>query len=181
MITHRSQLPDLMRDLGLPMIACECGCAEGYYSADLLRLGMQKLYMVDAWATLPEMVGDGGYPQSWHDKNFNDAMLRISPYVNWVKVLRGRTIEMASQIPEKTLGLVYLDAGHDYRSVLDDLRYYFPKLVDGGIMAGHDFLNEAYGVKRAVVDFCRSRFDINILHENKQEDAGFYFIKKMVS
>lgn len=179
-ITHRLQLPELMRHLNLPMTACECGVAEGYNSADLLRLGVEKLYMIDAWATLENATGDGTYDTLWHDKNYDAAMIRIIPFKEKAIVLRGRTLEMAAQIPDKSLGLVYLDAGHDYRSVLDDLYYYFPKLVHGGIMAGHDFFNYD-GLKKAVVDFCRGRFDINVLPEDKEEDAGFYFIKKLVS
>jgi hypothetical protein len=46
-------------------------------------------------------------------------------------------------------------------------------------MAFHDHEMPQYGVKQAVSEFCiRNNFDIYLLPENKQEDAGSYFHKK---
>jgi hypothetical protein len=172
MIKHRSQLHEIC-NIKLP--AVEVGCAEGYFSADLLYMGFVHLYMVDAWQTL-NVSGDGSSPQSWHDSNYEKAMNRVKTYRNLYKVLRGLSVEMAAQIPDNSLGLVYLDAGHDYDSVMADLNAYYPKLVKGGIMAGHDYLNTAYGVKKAVTEFAKKHgFEVHVIPEHKDEDAGFWF------
>ena len=62
-----------------------------------------------------------------------------------------------------TLDFVYLDAGHDYASVLEDLQAWAPKVRPGGMLAGHDYWNGSseavpiYGVKKAVDEFARKR------------------------
>lgn len=174
MIKYRTELPALLKKLELPMIAAELGVAEGYNSADLLANGIEKLYMVDAWATLPG-TGDRTNDQAWHDKNFTDALKRVSKYGENAIILRGKTTEMAELVPDNSLGLLYLDAGHDYESVMNDLVTWYPKVIKGGIIAGHDFLNPAYGVNQAVREFATSR--VFTIHEQKMEDAGFLFIK----
>jgi len=64
LIKYRSQLPSLLKDLGLPMVAVEIGVAEGYNSIDLLNNGILKLYMVDNWGTINGQRGDGGQTDS---------------------------------------------------------------------------------------------------------------------
>ena len=59
------------------------------------------------------------------------------------------TIEAAELIPDNSLDYVYVDARHDYCSVLDDLKAYWPKVRDGGVMAGHDFVY-AHQVRREI-------------------------------
>lgn len=179
MIQYRHTLPILMKELGLPLIGAEIGCAEGYNAFDLLNNGLEKLFMIDIWESHPERYGDIGMPAEWHDKNYNDAMNRIEPFKDRVTVLRGFAADMAYKIPDESLGLVYLDADHSESGVLLDLKTYYPKLVKGGIMAGHDVLNENFGVGRALA---RWLFDdpsrMKIIPENGDpNNASFYFIK----
>jgi hypothetical protein len=180
-IKYRTQLPDLLRHFKLPMIACVCGVAEGYDSADLLRNGIEKLYMIDLWESHPEIPGDAGMPQEWHDKNYFEALKRIEAYsdrVHIVHIIKSFTSEAAKRIPNDSLSLCYIDACHDYFHVTKDMETYLPKLVNGGIMALHDYLAPQYGVNSAVKDFCKDKFEIHLIPENKDEDAGCWFIKK---
>jgi hypothetical protein len=81
-------------------------------------------------------------------------------------------------IPDNSLGMLYLDGDHSYSGVMKDLIAYFNKVLRGGLIAGHDFLQEAYGVKKAVEDFCKIyKYEINIIKEDKDEDSGFFFLK----
>lgn len=177
MVTHRNKLPQLLKDLGLPLIGAELGVAEGYFSNDLLENGLTTLYMVDAWATL-DVRGDGANSQSWHEANMNKALARVRKHGDKAVILRGLTRDMAHLVPDGSLGLLYLDAGHDYRSVMADLQNWFSKVCDGGVIAGHDYMNTAYGVNQAVRDFTNGKFKVYTISENKSEDAGFLFINK---
>lgn len=176
-VKHRSELPALVKSLGLPMVAAELGVAEGYFSNDLLEGGIEKLYLVDAWATIG-VRGDGGNPQGWHDKNMNDAIKRVSKHGDKAIICRGLTTDMCHLVPDNSLGLLYLDAGHSYEAVMADLRAWFPKVVDGGVIAGHDYLSPQYGVYDAVRDFTEGKFKVYTIPENQPEDAGFLFINK---
>jgi cephalosporin hydroxylase len=174
MIKHRSELHKII-DLSLP--AAEIGVAEGLFSKDILSWGVSFLYMVDNWGRIPGAFGDGDSPQEWHDKNYSEAVNRVTPWLQKVKVLRGMSVAMAEQVPDESLGLVYLDACHTYECVTADLEAWLPKLVKGGIMAGHDFLAKEYGVQEAVKDFTKGRHSVNLIPENRKADAGFWFKK----
>jgi hypothetical protein len=49
--------------------------------------------------------------------------------------------------------LIYLDAAHDYRSLLTDLEVYWKLLRIGGVLFGDDFEEPWYEVIRAVLEF----------------------------
>lgn len=178
MINYRRELPKLLQKLGLPMIGIEVGVAQGNFSWELLTNGMEKLYSVDAWKELPQ-TGDGGFPQSWHDDNYEMAKEKLSEFGDKSIILRGISHEMAILIEDNTLGLVYLDGDHSLNGVRTDLEAWYSKLVVGGVMAGHDYWSDAYGVKDAVKEFCKKNdIEYHIMDEDKIDDAGFYFIKK---
>ena len=136
-IQHRSQLVDLMRFHNLPLIGAELGVAEGLFSRDLLVAGLDKLYSVDTWGTL-DQKGDGGSPQEWHDKNYENVIELMKPFVGKSILLRGVTYLIRREVPDESLGLVYIDADHSYIGVQRDIHTWYPKLVKGGIMAFHD-------------------------------------------
>jgi hypothetical protein len=50
---------------------------------------------------------------------------------------------------------IYLDAGHDYKSICQDLEAWYPKLRPGGVFAGHDYGRLFPDVVMAVDAFCQ--------------------------
>lgn len=157
--------------------AVEIGVAEGYFSADILSwpINFPRVYMVDRWWSVPFQKGDASNPQTWHDRNLAAAKERVAKYGNRAVFLRGDSVEMADQVPAKSLALVYIDGDHSYEGCLRDIRAWAPKLAAGGIMAFHDYENPVYGVKRAVNQFAdEQERTIHLLPEDKMEDAGAY-------
>lgn len=49
--------------------------------------------------------------------------------------------------------LVYLDASHEYRDVIADLREWWPLVDTGGVLLGDDFEDPWYGIVRAGMEF----------------------------
>ena len=182
-IKHRSNLDLLMKELNVFGEVAEIGVAEGRFSLEILNWGVPKLYLVDIWESKP-FYGDAASPQDWHDKNYREAQERVDEFlgktftIQDVVFLRGLSSERAKDIPDNSLGMVYLDACHTYEAVLEDLHNYLPKLVHGGIMAGHDFLGKAYGVERAVREFAEKyKYEVNLIEEDSPENASFWFQK----
>ena len=176
-IKHRSNLDLLMKELNVFGEVAEIGVAEGRFSLEILNWGVPKLYLVDIWESKP-FYGDAASPQDWHDKNYREAQERVAEFSDKVVFLRGLSSERAKDIPDNSLGMVYLDACHTYEAVLEDLHNYLPKLVHGGIMAGHDFLGKAYGVERAVREFAEKyNYQVNLIEEDSPENASFWFQK----
>jgi hypothetical protein len=63
--------------------------------------------------------------------------------------------------------LIYIDASHEYDDVSLDLKAYFPLLKSGGIMFGDDYINEWFGVVRAVNEFANKYFlEIEVRENN---------------
>ena len=48
---------------------------------------------------------------------------------------------------------MYLDASHEYRDVLADLRELWPLVDTGGVLLGDDFEDPWYGIIRAGMEF----------------------------
>jgi hypothetical protein len=166
-----------MKLLKLPLVGVEVGVASGCFSRDLLDAGLEKLYSVDNWATIEEQKGDGGFPQDFHDANYKSTLELLKPYGKRSIILKGLSHEMSKQVEDNSIGMIHFDGDHSYEGLMKDFQAWFPKIVDGGIISGHDFLSIDYGVNKAVHDFCNNRFQVHTMREDKDEDAGFLFLK----
>lgn len=171
-ITHRSELWRLLLDNLGPV--AEVGVAEGRYAQQMLGwpIIIPKLYLVDRWQSWPTQKGDASNPQSWHDKNYKEVLERVAPHKDRVHILRGDSARMAEQVEDASLALVYIDADHSFNGVMRDICAWHRKVRLGGFMCWHDYLNPNYGVKRAVENFFEDHTRINIIPEDKVEDAG---------
>jgi len=176
-IRHRRDIWKLLLDAPKGN-AAEIGVAEGFFSADILAWPIQfpKVYMVDRWS-YADVKGDSSSPQKWHDENYEAAVKRVARFGERAVILRGESTAMALRVPDRSLAFVNVDADHSYEGAITDARTWCPKLVDGGVMAFHDYLNPNYGVKAAVNDFCNEHgFQAVLLPEDHFADAGAYFI-----
>jgi hypothetical protein len=133
----------------------ELGVYEGDHSNEMLRvLDPAHLYLVDMWIDI-KISGEGddylGDSQEIWDRRCLGVQERYASYDN-VSVLRMST-DQATEVVPNDLDLVYIDANHDYAGVLNDMRKWFPKVRQGGILSGDDYHRE--DVVRAVADFLK--------------------------
>ncbi|MFK5923287.1 MAG: class I SAM-dependent methyltransferase [Verrucomicrobiota bacterium] len=97
----------------------------------------EKVWLVDRW----------NYAGQFEVAEFN---LRRYPCAEMVQ---GDMFEIAKQWEEQ-VDVIYLDAEHDYDSVMDGLETWDKHLRPGGIWAGHDYNLEVWpGVVMAVDEF----------------------------
>ena len=75
-----------------------------------------------------------------------------------IEDIKGCSWEVADQFEDGYFDFVYIDAAHDYSSVIKDIEAWKPKVKKGGIFAGHDY-EEKNNVVRAVHELLE---DINI-------------------
>lgn len=161
---------------GHPFKCVELGVYEGDHSLEMLSvLEPQNLYLVDMWTDI-RISGEGhdyihDSQEIW-DKRYFQVLKRYDPFSN-VSVLRMSTDQAARVIPNE-LDLVYIDANHDYAPVLNDMRQWFPKVRQGGILSGDDYCREE--VVRAVADFMKDhpQYKLQVSDNNTQ----WWFIKE---
>lgn len=174
---------ELVKLLPRDSVAAEVGVAEGLFSADLLRAGVGKLYSIDAWKTIEGQKGDGGFEQGWHDRNFAAAVERLKEFRDRSVIIRGMSVDAAKSISDESLDLVYLDDDHSRVGALASLEAFYQKVKPGGIVAGHDYLNDDYGVRQAVDYFVANKalngvhIIVEVIPENSLWDASYYFRK----
>ena len=75
-------------------------------------------------------------------------------------IVKKFTTEAAFLYPKEYFDFIYLDASHTYESSRRDIQMWWPKLKQGGIFAGDDYINGnvnvagyRFGVKDAVDEF----------------------------
>ena len=95
--------------------------------------------MLDPWRRME----DWNKPANVSDEEFRhiyqEAMDRTDFAASRRIILRGTTLEMADQIPDDSLDFAYIDGDHTLRGVTIDLMCIYPKLKQGGILAGDDY------------------------------------------
>jgi hypothetical protein len=72
--------------------------------------------------------------------------------------LKAYSPQCSEEFANESLDFVYIDALHDYDSVKSDMEAWFPKIKQGGILAGHDYsLQDWPGIFTAVEEFGEER------------------------
>lgn len=81
---------------------------------------------------------------------FNERRALYDPH-GLIHPITGLTTKVAEVFPEP-VGLLFIDADHTYGAVRADFEAWAPKVVEGGIVAFHDYAGkpEDHGVKRFV-------------------------------
>ena len=138
---------------GRPLFGVEVGVNEGYLSEHLLaeRLDL-TLWMVDVWARTTSLISYGMALAQTEFAKHRGIAVRMS------------SIEAAALIPDGVMDFVFIDAGHGYKDVHQDILAWRPKLRAGGLLCGHDIHMD--DVKKAV--------DELVLGWESAEDATWF-------
>jgi hypothetical protein len=164
-VPSRAELPALLERRGLAGVGVEVGVRVARYSTYLLTHWRgRRLISIDPWTEAPpgDYADTSNVAQEVQDEYAARAAERLAVFGPRSEIWRTTSTEGAARVADRTLDFVYIDARHDYGSVLEDLEVWFPKVGPGGIVAGHDYLDgevrgTAYGVKSAVDEFFAAR------------------------
>ncbi len=119
----------------------EIGVYRGEYAEHVLKNcdSIDKYYMIDPWKHLD----DWNKPANKDDEVFNEFYAEVIKRTNFANkkriVLRGKTTEVINDIPDNSLDFVYIDGDHTLKGIAIDLINIYPKIKDGGWIAGDDF------------------------------------------
>jgi predicted O-methyltransferase YrrM len=118
----------------------EVGCWKGRSAAYMcVEIANSKkdidFYCVDFWHVSAEHE-----IEEPHLKNLYEIFLsNMKPVEAFYKPMKIPSSDAAKKFKDESLDFVFIDAGHQYDEVKDDILAWYPKIKKGGILAGHDF------------------------------------------
>lgn len=144
-LKHRDDFGNLLESLKM-RIGAEVGVQQGVFAEKVLRNwpSCMKYYLIDPWVKQENYSDRANVSNEVHEKFLQDTQERLAPFQHQIQFLRMFSVDAAIQIPDSSLDFVYIDGRHDYESVMQDLETFLPKVRRGGIVAGHDYVDNDF-------------------------------------
>ena len=122
-----------------------------------------EILAVDTWLGSPEhwinekwhesLRIEGGYPSIYKTFAANMIAQKLTDIVTPLPVPAETASVILTEFGVKA-DLVHLDAGHEYESVLADIRNFWPLVAEDGVIIGDDYLIGTYpGVEKAFKEY----------------------------
>lgn len=151
-----TQVADWLKDKD-PKTGAEIGVKEGRFIHFMLEtFPCLTMYAVDPWEDQPG-ANEDYIGWNWN-QIYQQYRQKIAGNENRVIELREYSDSAADNVPDGSLDFAFIDAQHDYESVLKDIEAWYPKIKEGGLLCGHDYDNNFKGVCRAVDEKFPDRF-----------------------
>jgi len=172
-ITLRPSLNTLVNSFSL--VGAEIGVNTGDNALKMLeQLDIKKLYLIDPYTLYGDMI-NVGCQVSQEDcvKIKAEALVKLEPYkdkIVWIEDLSGN---VADKIQEE-LDFVYIDGNHRKKYVANDIKLYYDKVKDGGLVAGHDY--DYIGVREAVTEYFAGK-DVKLCRESNTDVIDWWYYK----
>ena len=125
---------------------CEVGVFRGELAGALLRgcPGIGTYYMVDPWVHLENWNKPANAANEVFSEIHDEAMRRTEFAGDRRRVLRGTLAQKAAEIGDAELDAAYVDGDHTLRGITIDLHRILPKVRQGGIICGDDFVKNVW-------------------------------------
>jgi hypothetical protein len=166
----RETLAELFADLGYTKGA-EIGVQRGTYSQCLMRANPKlHLLCIDSWAPFTH------HSQEWQNAQLSRARKRLRGFD--CEFIIKPSLEAVKEVPDGSLDFVYIDALHDFDSVMMDIISWAPKVRRDGIVSGHDYsVNYTCGVIAAVDAYARAH-NISMYYITPKDTQMSWFWRK---
>lgn len=145
----------------------EIGVFKGNNALEILNhVNISKLYLIDPFETHSKY-------NNWDDY---EGLVRkkLSSFSNFYKLFVDFSYNVVNVFDDNSLDFVYIDGDHCYEAVKKDIKLFYPKIKEGGIIGGHDYTPRYPGVARAVLEF---QDEMSIQVRGVKND--FWFEKKL--
>ncbi len=169
----------LLKEIGTGGNVAEIGVDEGKFSQQIFQINKpDNFHLVDVWGT--DRFHDGKYEgvKKYFQQHIEDEQVHIHKKLS---------TDAVYDFEDNYFDWIYIDTNHTYETTRDELRLYAPKMKEGGIIAGHDYVHGnwittfRYGVVEAVHEFCvQFGWEIIYLTIEPTENQSFA-IRKIVS
>jgi len=148
------------------LVGVEIGVYRGFNAFEILHnMNIKKLYLIDSYKGYmgkdgieypdgeSDVPGDNEKIPSMESAKKEAHKLINKNYKKNVVWIEKTSDEALAEIPDN-LDFVYIDGNHNYEYVKADIENYVKKVRKGGILGGHDYIDNRHpGVKQAVNEF----------------------------
>ena len=83
--------------------------------------------------------------------------MRELDLLNNIVIIKGDSTIVHNEINKNTFDMVYLDGDHRYSGISKDIDNFYPKLKEGGLLAGHDCEGKEYNEQYIEQDYIESK------------------------
>ena len=150
---------------------CEVGVEAGTHALDMYQLLKPEfMYMVDLYEEYQLLNGPKWRAVNKANKKW-EVESRFKDIRN-AKLITKPSLEAVKKFKKEQLDYVYIDASHNYEDVLDDLDAWYPMVKKGGVLGGHDWDAEIFGVRKAVEEWAGK---MNMFHLLEHEGCDWWF------
>ena len=160
----RNDIACLLNARGLLGDGVEIGVQRGAFSRIILENWRgNRLYSIDAWRRFNEGYHDvANVSQQQHNRRYRETVATLRRFGARSKILRMTSIAASERFEDGQLDFAYIDAAHHYEAVKSDILMWWPRVRMGGILGGHDYLDQItrfnnFGVKSAVDEWIADR------------------------
>jgi len=128
----------------------ECAAEIGVWKGDFAQAilanfsTITKYFMIDPWAHLADWNKPFNVDDQTFEEVYAEALLKTDFAASRRMILRGRTSAVIDEIPDQSLDFAYIDGDHTLRGITLDLIQVLPKIKDGGLIGGDDFVNKPW-------------------------------------
>lgn len=167
--------PSTFVEIGLWM-----GRSTSYLGVEIVNRNKPiSILAIDHFKGQPEIVGWRAELVPESEATFRKNIAPVAAALgDRFRLLVSDSVEAASQVPDDSVDVVWLDGAHDFDGVSKDIAAWWPKLKVGGFMGGDDFI-KCEGVKRAVLDRFSGRSSVEDKHYwlvQRQPDGSVVFL-----
>jgi predicted O-methyltransferase YrrM len=155
----------------------EVGCREGRTTGHILKtVPESQVIAIDPWMQQLPSAHDKTREtyEEWDFKAIEAEFWKnVGEHKDRCYMHRMTSKDAAEAWKEgELMDLVFIDALHDYESVMQDISLWWPHVRKGGVLAGHDFNHKWPGVERAVADH------FNLMGVGVGFDSVWYVLKQ---
>jgi len=177
----RQDLTKVIDTLGLKT-GVEIGVFKGAFSEYLLdNSSLDILHGVDSWSNDPKETKAAF--KKWVHKDeqmegyYQETQDKLAKFGKRSHIIRATSATGVTGFEDNSLDFIYIDASHRFSGVALDLMLWWPKLKEGGIFAGHDYLvSYRYEVMEAVNGFMIEQKQVfDITTDETDHRGGAYY------
>jgi SAM-dependent methyltransferase len=142
-------------------IGAYLGRSTAYLATRILRSGKSvRVYVVDLWDGFFRQDAHRSLPMNEGEDVFWHFMrnMRAAGLDAVLCPLKMDSVRAAGLFEEGSVDFVFVDGDHGREPLRCDLEAWFPRVRPGGVLAGHDYVNDDFpGVRQAADEFFAAR------------------------